>query len=349
MRYVPVVHLQEQMILGQDIYDASGRMLLAKSTALTPENISYIAYLGVPGIYIDDEFSADIQVKEVIRPEIKQTALSLVKNIFLSDEDNKVSDEEKEIMQSVSDVVDDIINEEQVMTNLVNVKTYDDYTYFHSVNVAVLGGILAAKCHLPRTAVEEVVTAGFLHDIGKVAIDINLLNAPRQLPEAERTKMMDHPRIGYETLINRFNFNDNVNLAVYQHHEWYNGGGYPCHIDSRRTTIAGRILKCADVYDAMTSKRIYHNPYLPSEVMEYIMGRSGMEFDPFVVQIMATDFCVYPSGCEVELSDGRKAIVVENHKGFILRPSVRVIETGEVLDLIDDPANRTITIVKINM
>lgn len=347
MRYVPVEYLQEQMILGQDIYDASGHMLIARSTSLTIANINYISNLGVPGIYIEDAFSADIEIREVVRPEIKQTALQLVKEMFTTAEEEAMSDEERAIRDSVSSVVEDLVNEEQVMTNLMSVKTYDDYTYFHSVNVAIIAGILAAKCKLPRTTIEDVVTAGFLHDIGKAAIDKELLNAPRQLTEVERMRMMDHSRIGYEMLLNKYSFSDTVNLAVYQHHEWYNGGGYPCHVDSRKTNLAGRILKCADVYDAMTSKRPYHDPYLPSEVMEYIMGRSGMEFDPFIVQIMATDFCVYPAGCEVELSDGRRGIVVKNHRGFVLRPTIRLMDGVTEVDLIDDPNSRNLTITKL--
>jgi HD-GYP domain-containing protein (c-di-GMP phosphodiesterase class II) len=97
----------------------------------------------------------------------------------------------------------------------------------------------------------------------------------------------------------------------------------------------------------MTSKRAYHDPYLPSEVLEYIMGRSGMEFDPEVVKTMVWELCVYPVGCEVELSNGEYALVVENHKGYSLRPTVKMIKSGRIIDLTSDRNAWNLTIVKL--
>ena len=105
----------------------------------------------------------------------------------------------------------------------------------------------------------------------------------------------------------------------------------------------------ADVYDAMTSRRPYHEPYLPSEVVEYIMGRSGMEFDPESVRVMANELSVYPVGCEVELSDGRHGIVAENHRGFVLRPTVKMLDDGSMLDLLNDHDALNLTITKLMM
>ena len=161
--------------------------------------------------------------------------------------------------------------------------------------------------------------------------------------------MMEHPRIGYEILKERFNFDEEVNLAVYQHHEWYNGGGYPNHVTYTDITQIARLLKCADVFDAMTTKRPYHAPYLPSEVLEYIMGRSGMEFDPRIVSVMTSQICIYPVGCEVVLSDGRHGIVKENHRGFVLRPTIKMVDDGTVLNLLNDSSTRKLTITRVIM
>jgi len=349
MRYVPVEHLQSEMILGQDIHDASGHMLLAKFTVLSQENISYITFLGVPGVYIDDKFSQQLIERETIRPEIRRSAVKLVYDIFSISEDEKLSEEEEEIRAMVASIVEDVMSQEDVMNNLLSIKTYDDYTYFHSVDVAVLAGILAVKCLMPEQAVTDVVTAGFLHDIGKTKVQREVLNAPRRLSEHERMQMMDHPRVGYELLRERFNFNEEVNLAVYQHHEWYNGGGYPNHKAGNQLLVISRILKCADVYDAMTTRRPYHDPYLPSEVIEYIMGRSGMEFDPRVVEIMCTQMSIYPVGCEVELSNGRRGIVVANRKGNVSRPTLRMLDNGEIYDMLGDRSTHSTTITKLMM
>lgn len=82
MRYVPAGQLQPGMVLGQGLHDASGRMLLAPNTSLTNENITYIKFLGTAGVYIDDEITRDIQVTDVVRPEVKSEAVSMIQQFF---------------------------------------------------------------------------------------------------------------------------------------------------------------------------------------------------------------------------------------------------------------------------
>ena len=346
MRYLPVNQLKEGMLLGQELQDINGQMLLKRHTKLTKENISYISFLEVEGIYIDDDISKDVEIKEVIEPEVKRASLQLVSEVF-GDLTGDVGEKGNEILENVTRVVDNVLSNRDVVYNMMEVRTYDNYTYVHSVNVGILTGVIGAKLGLSEEQLRNAVTAGFLHDIGKVFIDDEILNAPRRLTEEERVRMMDHPREGYEFLMEHYDFPREVLMGIYEHHEWYDGGGYPCRKTGKETGIISRIIKAADVYDAMTSKRAYHDPYLPSEVMEYIMGRSGMEFDPDVVKTMVWELCVYPVGCEVELSNGEYAIVVENHKGYSLRPTVKMISTGRIIDLTADRNAWNLTIVKL--
>ncbi len=345
MRYLPVNQLKEGMLLGQELQDINGQMLLKRHTKLTKENIAYISFLEVEGIYIDDDISRDVEIKEVIEPEVKRASLQLVSDMF-GDPAGETGKKD-EILENVTRVVDNVLSNRDVVYNMMEVRTYDNYTYFHSVNVGILTGVIGAKMGLPEEQLRNAVTAGFLHDIGKVFIDESILNAPRRLTEEERVRMMDHPREGYEFLMEHYDLPREVLMGIYEHHEWYDGGGYPCRKTGKETGIISRILKAADVYDAMTSKRAYHDPYLPSEVMEYIMGRSGMEFDPEVVKTMVWELCVYPVGCEVELSNGEYALVVENHKGYSLRPTVKLINSGRIIDLTSDRNAWNLTIVKL--
>ena len=334
------------MVIGQEIYDAEGRLLMAKHTVLTEENISFIIFTGVPGIYIDEDFSEDAQAEEVIGTEVRRAALRIVHDVFVRAADQETS-EEKALSRIVDRITRDVISNEDVMDNLITIRTHDGYTYFHSVNVAVLAGVLGAKLGLNEEELHDLITAGFLHDVGKVFIDVDIINAPRKLTMDERTKMMDHPRMGYDFLKENYHFSNEVLETVYQHHEWFNGGGYPRRLEGKNILFLARILKVADVYDAMTGKRSYHDPYLPSDVLEYIMGRNGMEFDPIVVQLMSQELCVYPVGCEVELSNGERAIVLANRRGSIMRPRIKIRSTGEVIDLTEDRKAWNLTITKL--
>jgi len=97
----------------------------------------------------------------------------------------------------------------------------------------------------------------------------------------------------------------------------------------------------------MISKRPYRDPMPPADVIEYIMAMNGSEFDPKLVEVFLRWVAVYPAGCEVELSDGRMAVVKHNYQGFVLRPIVKVCDTGEIIDLKNDKEARSITIVRL--
>ncbi|MCR5639903.1 MAG: HD-GYP domain-containing protein [Lachnospiraceae bacterium] len=351
MRYLPMNQIKKDMILGQELYDGRGNLLLPKYTKLTDDHISYIIFQGITGLYIDDSFSRDVEVREVLEPEVRRDTLRMINHLFQRALEGQclTEPEEDELRCKVECVVNQVLDEQDVLYNLLDLKTYDDYTYCHSTDVAVVAGVLGAKCGLGDQQLHELVTAGFLHDIGKVYVNAEIINAPRRLTETERAQVMDHPRLGYEYLKENYHFSDAVTQCVYEHHEWYNGGGYPCRKKDKDISFLARILKVADVFDAMTSNRSYHAPYLPSEVMEYIMARSGMEFDPDVVTVATRELSIYPVGCEVELSTGAHALVIRNHRGYTLRPTIKHLETGEIIDLSDNRKSWNITITKLLM
>ena len=150
---------------------------------------------------------------------------------------------------------------------------------------------------------------------------------------ADHRLMLEHP--------------EEILEGVLEHHEWYNGEGYPMRKASDEISLFGRIIKIADSYDAMVSKTPYHKPIVPSDAVEYIMAMAGVEFDPKLVIQFLDCVAVYPVGCEVVLSTGEHAIVVRNHRGFVLRPRVMLMESATTIDLKDDKDARCITIVEL--
>lgn len=347
MRYMPMSRIESGMALGQDIYDGEGRLLLAKHLILNEEYIRGLLHQGFPGIYIDDEFSEELVIPQIIRPEVKREALKLVHDLFL---DNKnIPMEQHNLQNIVMKVMDDVLNNGDVMCNMLDIKTYDDYTYFHSVNVSVLAAMIGAACNMNSTELAILTTAAMLHDVGKRFLDEEVLLARRKLTEEERVLIIQHPKLGYEFLKDNFDFSSYVYIAVLEHHEWYNGGGYPLRKSGSEIPIYSRIIKLVDVYDALTSDRPYHVAVSPSEAVEYIMANAGSEFDPELVNVFMRKIAVYPVGCEVTLSDGRAAIVIENYREFILRPKVKVLPTGEIVDLKSDELARSLTVLELNV
>ncbi|MCI8495241.1 MAG: HD-GYP domain-containing protein [Lachnospiraceae bacterium] len=347
MRYMPMAKVETGMALGQDIYNGEGRLILGRHVILNNDNLQELLSLGFPGIYIDDEFTEDLMVTEVIRPEVKREALKMVHDLFL---DNKnLPMEQHNLQEVVIDVMEEVLNNGDVMCNMLDIKTYDDYVYFHSVNVAVLSTMIGAACNMNKEELDILTTAALLHDVGKRFVEEDVLNVKRALTEEERIMIVQHPKLGYDFLVENFDFLPEVYDSVLEHHEWYNGCGYPLRRSGSEIPIYARIIKLADVYDALTSKLPYHEAVPPSEAVEYIMANAGAEFDPELVDVFMRKIAVYPEGCEVRLSDGRTAVVMENYKEFILRPKVKVIPTGEIINLKSDNEARSLTILELNV
>lgn len=345
MRYLPTAGLKENMVLGQDVFDCDGRMLLAKHQILNEEYIKNLEMKGTQGVYIDDEFSMDIRIDEIIRPEMRSQALRTIHALFSNDEDKEAA-EEWQIRKLVMDVVENVFSNGDVMYNAMHLKMYNHYTYFHSVEVAVLSAFLGARYGMDEHELRMQTAAAFLHDVGRRFLDDEFLTAKRSLTDEERHIVMQHPKLGYEFLRQNFDFPEEVLCGVLEHHEYYNGEGYPLRKSGEEISIFARIIKLADVYDAMISKRPYREALSPSDALEYIMSMRGNEFDPQLVDLFVRWVAVYPVGCEVVLSDERHAIVMKNFPSFAMRPMVRLLDTGETLNLNDDHDARNITIVR---
>ena len=346
MRYLPTSKLMPGMALGQDIYDGSGRLLLAQHLLLNAEYISNLEFLGFPGIYIDDEFTRGIELQEVLSPEIRRCALKMVHELFTFDTERECPVEEVKVLRTVESVVEDILCQGDIMCNMLDIKNYDDYIFYHSVNVGMLSVIVGARHGLSHDELYQLGTAAFLHDIGKRFIDPDIIGGKWPLTGNDREVWKSHPKLGAEFTRGAYNFSPQVYTAIMEHHEWYNGQGYPFGKQRDEITLFARIIKLADSYDALVSKRPSREPMSPSEAMEYLMAMAGVEFDPQLVNIFIRKIAAYPVGCEVELSNGQHAVIAKNFMDFSLRPLVKVIETGELLNLRDDVAGRSITIVK---
>lgn len=343
MRYLPIDKIKPGMALAQDVFDGEGSMLLSQEQVLHIEQITHLNEMGYQGFYIQDPETDDIIVEEVIRPEIKGQMLQLVHGLF----ENESDEQERNIRRAVERAVEDLLSNGDIMFNMLNLRNYDEYTYFHSVNVAILAVVIGVRFGMNEHQLRYLAAGGLLHDIGKKFLEISILNARRSLNEEERRIMLQHPKLGYEFIRDNFDFEQEVLLGVLEHHECYNGEGYPMRKSGDEISIYGRIIKLADVYDAMTAKRPYRNPMLPSDVLEYVMAGNGSEFDPQLVSVFVHWIAVYPVGCEVELSDRRIAIVKHNYEGYALRPLVKIKETGEDLDLGSDVEARSITIIRL--
>ena len=167
MRYLPTSRLTPGMALGQDIYDGAGRLLLGRHILLTEEQISNLEFLGFPGVYVDDEFSRGIEIQQIVSPEVRRQALKIVYDLFHTDmRKQEPSEAEFKLRKTVESVVDDVICNGDIMCNIMDIKSYDDYIYYHSIHVGILSVVVGARLGLPHDELCQLAAAALLHDIG---------------------------------------------------------------------------------------------------------------------------------------------------------------------------------------
>ena len=217
---------------------------------------------------------------------------------------------------------------------MTDLRECDDYTYAHSVNVALYCAIIGLSMGMDEKALEELAFAGLLHDLGKMAIPSEILNKEGRLTQEEYQIMKSHAKLSYDVLKERWDVTPNVKVAVLYHHENVDGSGYPTGITGDEMTLYTKIIHVADVFDALLSKRPYKEPYSAYEVSEYMMGACGIMFDTTVVTALLKHVPLYPKGTEMIMSDGRHCIIVENKDLHNLRPIIRLMD-GTTIDLTD--------------
>ena len=334
MRFIPAAKLKPGMTIAKTIFDSNDNVLLNSNVCLNDAYITQLLRRGVIGAYIKDELSQNIIVQEAISNELRASAIKSIKELDLE----KTIDIAKKIVSQLS-------SDNTVIFDLVDIRTFDDYTYRHSINVAITSTMVGMGMGLSYDELAELCLAALLHDIGKLQIDPAILNKAGKLTDEEFMIMKSHPSIAYEIVKDRWDISATTKIGMLLHHENCDGSGYPYGLKEAKIHRYARIIHVADVYDALTSKRPYKDAYFPAESAEYIMGNCGTLFDREAIEIFFGYVPLYPKGTEVYLSDGRRAIIAENFKYNTMRPRVIADPTGESLDLLNDANCRNITIV----
>lgn len=334
MRYLPIEAVTSGMIVGKDIYDINDNILLCQGKKLTELFITRLKQLGYPGIYVQDSFTKDIHIDDIISAEMRSEACQSIQKMDL--------DEARSVAEKI---VERILSAESISIDMVDLRSYDSYTYQHSVNVAVLATVVGMGMGLDADDLKELCIAGMFHDMGKLEVPSEIINKPSRLTEHEYELVKQHPQKSYDLLADRLELSSNIRIGVLCHHENEDGTGYPMGLKGNKINPFAKILHVVDVYDALTSKRSYKKAYACSEVIEYLMARSGTMFDAEVVNAFMQYVPVYPKGMEVILSDGRKGVIVRNNRQAILRPVVRLVD-GSDIDLMDMRCYSALTIIR---
>lgn len=207
------------------------------------------------------------------------------------------------------DICEAVIRDSVTLINMLRLKNKDEYTYLHSIAVCTLMIKLARQLHLDRDHVVRLGVAGLLHDIGKIAIPLEILNKPAQLTDAEFAEVKQHPARGAAILRELAGVSDCAIEVSLHHHERIDGGGYPDGLSGSDISLPARMGAICDVYDALTSDRTYKEAWSPQKAVTEMHGWDG-DFDPKLLFAFFQAIQVYPLGSAVRLENDKLAVVL---------------------------------------
>ncbi|MCR5815199.1 MAG: HD-GYP domain-containing protein [Desulfovibrio sp.] len=221
-------------------------------------------------------------------------------------------------------IISSVNRNADALTSLAKIKTYDEYTFAHCVNVSIFSVTFGRYLGLREENLHNLGLAGLFHDLGKMRVPPSILNAPRQLKPEEFAIMQKHARYGLEILSQIPNIPKAILAGVCDHHERYNGTGYPDKKKGSEISPFGCIISVCDVYDALSSKRVYKEAMPPSKALSIMFGMRGESWQPGLVEQFIKMLGIYPVGTPIGLTSGFKGVVTKSNPSAPLYPTVTI-------------------------
>lgn len=328
--------LKEGMITASDCFSTTGKLILPKDTVITGSIINRLVENDVLFIDIydektsdDDIISDDSNVSELENKPEYQKFVRRYENVI-----EDMSEHMNDIVRKNAPIdVDSMLNETlnilkatdsklSVFTMMSTLKNYDDSTFNHSLNVALICNILGGWLGLPESDCELLTSCGLFHDIGKLLIPEHILKKPGKLTDEEYNIIKQHTRLGYD-LLRKNNIDIHIQYSALMHHEKCDGSGYPLGLADNQIDWCAQIVTIADIYEAMTAKRVYRGPLSPFTVIDNFESNGLKKYNPKYLLTFLEHVVNSYMNCTVTLSNGEQGDVVYINKVNLSKPLIK--------------------------
>ncbi|MDP2913175.1 MAG: HD-GYP domain-containing protein [Candidatus Omnitrophota bacterium] len=225
----------------------------------------------------------------------------------------------------INKIVGSLLKNMHSLLMLISLKKHDEYTFVHSLNVAIFTLVQAEALGLPEGLLTDIGIAALLHDIGKLSVEADIIKKSGKLNQEEIEKMHLHPIAGAEILLETPDVPLVAAVSTFEHHMKYDMQGYPARLYGDKLNLASMMIAIADAYDAMRTKRSYHEAFAAEKVYEEMIKSSGKNFHPDLLDIFFKRIGIYPPGTLVELDDNAVGLVVKANIVDTKRPQVEML------------------------
>ncbi len=291
-------------------------------------------HVGKLQFFISEEEAADSDDQKRKAKKVYFSSINLVREVVEGVKQQKMVNIRK-AKHMMENTVNSIMQDESTMLGLANIKNYDDYTFNHSVNVAIYAIALGQRVGIPKRLLSYLGMAGLFHDIGKTRIPIEILNKTEKLTPEDWAVIRRHPVFGAETIIRIKEWGElsaRMIHGAFEHHLKFDLSGYPKLSRRRNLSLFGKIITMADFYDALVRPRVYRKlPYVSEKILGFMLEHAGKDFDPTLVKVFINMLGVFPLGTLVLLNTNEMGIVVKTQEDpdFGDRPVICLLSYSE--------------------
>lgn len=317
---IPVQACSMGDFMAADVYNSSGFMLVSKDTMINNYIKEKLMDIGIANIHI---FTPSTNAGYEEFKENYRNIIVLIKKTIAGMHSSKKLDCYR--MEGISGLIFESTNDnDNIIKCLSEIQKADEYTYTHCVNTAFYAMLIGKWMNLQQKEIEKLILCGLLHDIGKSKIPAEVLNKKGILTKDEYEIIKKHTILGYGMLDDLGVLDQEIRRAVLLHHERTNGSGYPFNAAADSLSLFSKVIAVADVYDAMTSERVYKKSSTPFDAFEMFSTVGTELFDSTVMNLFVKNVSPYFIGMNVELNNGKTGRIVYIPPHDILKPVVCV-------------------------
>ena len=328
MQRVTMNNIAKGMVTARNVYDSSGQVLVKAKMVLIEQYVNRLKHMKIGSIYIVNPLLQNVELPEMVKEETRVQAVNAVQKAYqLYPKGGEV--DSRPVEDIAGKIVEEVVQNRQQMLQGTDLRTYNDYLYAHAVNVAVLSVMIGVNLDYNAIRLKELAWGALLHDLGEMVVPPEIAGKQGKLSPEEWLEVKKHPEQGFE-LMRKGSREIPMPVAhvAFQHHENFDGSGYPRRLKGDEIHEYARIVAVANVYDALVADRPFRPGFSSHIACEMMMTMAGRFLDLDILKVFLERVASYPIGSVVRLSNGETGVVTEVPEGMPSRPKVKIIMDG---------------------